>query len=251
MNVSLLNVLRHGRTLALAVLATAAITSFASADTINVVNGSFSSTTHGGGQLGYNTNVTGWTTDGYNFVYTGVASATSGVDGQYGNVGLWTSHNNFTVSPDGGNFLALDGAYGQAPVSQTLTGFNAGDLVTVSFYFAGAQQSGFDGATTEQLKVSLGGQSLYTEVLNDSSHGFTGWYHETLTFTATGSSEVLSFLAIGTPSGVPPMSLLDGVSVTSNSNCDPPSPVPEPGSLALMATGFVSLGGYVRARFKK
>ncbi len=45
--------------------------------TLVFTNGDFESTTHGAGQLGYNTNATGWTngTDGsgnigYNFLYT-------------------------------------------------------------------------------------------------------------------------------------------------------------------------------------
>ncbi len=99
--------------------------------------------------------------------------------------------------------------------------------------------------TTEQFAVSLGNQTLDTQVLTDPSHGFTGWTYESLTFTPTSSSEVLSFLAIGTPSGEPPFSLLDGVSVTST------SPVPEPGTLTLMATGLAGIGGMVRRRFRK
>jgi hypothetical protein len=112
----------------------------------------------------------------------------------------------------------------------------------VSFYFAGAQQSGNTGPTTDQFLVSLGSQTLSTPVLNDPSHGFTGWQLENLTFTPTSTSEVLSFLAVGTPSGVPPFALLDGVTVSA---------VPEPASLALLSTGLIGLGGYVRSRFKK
>ena len=88
----------------------------------------------------------------------------------------------------------------------------------------------------------LGGDSLYTQVLNDTSHGFTGWQTENLTFTAKSTTEVLSFLAIGTPGGEPPMSLLDGVSVSDNA-------VPEPSSLALLGTGLAGMGGLLR-RFK-
>ena len=238
--------MRYVRNAAFAALSVAVLSTAASASTITIVNGGFETTTFGGGQLGYNTDVTGWSTTGYNFVYTGVASATTGVSGQYGNVALWTTAS-FVASPNGGNFLALDGAYGQGALTQTISGFNTGDKVTINFSFAGAQQQGFDGENTEQFMVSLGGQDLYTEVLKNHSHGFTGWKSESLTFTATSSSEVLSFFAIGTPAGVPPMSLLDGVSATSNTV----SAVPEPSSIALMMTGFASLGGYVRSRVKK
>jgi hypothetical protein len=65
---------------------------------------------------------------------------------------------------------------------------------------------------------------------------------QTFYFTADATSEVLSFLAIGTPisPSVPPFSLLDSVSMMA---------VPEPSTWAMMALGFAGLGlaGY-RAR---
>jgi hypothetical protein len=253
MNSGLFSTLLRGRSLVLTALALTAIATAAHADTVNIVNGGFEQTkTQTSSQFGaaYSSQqVTGWSNTGYNFVYLPGTADTTGAVGSGGNVALWGpgngSNNGLTASPNGGNFLALDGAYEQGPVSQTLTGLKVGDVVTISFDFAGAQQSGFTGPTTEQLEVSLGGQNDFTQVLQDTSHGFTGWNTENLTFTATSSSEVLSFLAIGTPSGVPPMSLLDGVSASQQ------SPVPEPGSLALLSTGLIGLSGFVRSRFKK
>jgi hypothetical protein len=151
------------------------------------------------------------------------------------------SNNGFTgSSPDGGNFIAADGAYQQAAISQTVSGLTTGAQYTVSFWYAGAQQYNFNGPTTEQWMVSLGGQTLSTQVLNDPSNGFTGWYYANLTFTATSSSEVLSFLANGTPNGEPPFSLLDGVSMVQA--------VPEPGSITLLAAGLIGLAFLVRRR---
>ena len=57
---------------------------------------------------------------------------------------------------------------------------------------------------------------------------------ESFKFTANSTSELLSFLAVGTPSGnVPPFALLDGVSLTA---------VPEPSTWAMMFVGFAGLG---------
>jgi hypothetical protein len=221
-----------------------------------VNNGSFQQLTGGIGQIGYNGSslLTGWTNGhdssgdlGYNFVYSPGSADTSGANGASGNVKLWGpgdgSNNGMpTTSPDGNNFIAADGAYQVAPISQTITGLTVNAQYAVSFYYAGAQQYGFDGITTEAWDVSLGGQTIDTATLTDQDKGFTGWQYTTLTFTATSTSEVLSFLAAGTPSGEPPFSLLDGVSMTQVTT------VPEPASAAMLLTGLIAIGVIVRRR---
>jgi hypothetical protein len=201
----------------------------------------FNGNTTNGGQIGYNTNVSGWTVSGgYGFVFTpGSADSVNGVPGQYGGLALWGANNGglnaITASPTGGNFVGLDGAFQQAPLQQTVNGLVAGNTYALTFYWAGAQQYTYSGATTESFTVSLGGQTLNTATVNDASHGFTGWTKVVFNYTATASSEVLSFLANGTPNGEPPFSMLDGVDLEQTS-------VPEPSSLALMAGGLGLLG---------
>jgi len=210
-----------------------------------VINGSFESTSNGPGQFDYLTTATGWTSSGYNFIFASGTGDTSGTTGQYGALSLWGLANGGldslpASSPDGGNYVAADGAFEIGAIDQTINGLTPGDNYTVGFWWAGAQQSGFSGATTEQWLVSLGAQTQSTPVVDNANHGFTGWEYGSFTFTATSASEVLSFLAVGTPTGVPPFALLDGVTLNDAA--------PEPGTLALMLGGLVGALGVSRLR---
>jgi len=183
----------------------------------------------------------GWTTTGYNFVFLPTSTVAVGA---YGNLSLYsattTPSNSFNnASPTGGNFIGDDGAYGVAAVSQTIGSLKTGSTYAVSFVWAAAQQTGFTGATTEQWQVSLGSSQQSTQVVGIPSTGFSGWMSTTFNFVATSSSEVLSFLANGTPTGVPPFALLSNVSLTQ---------VPEPASAALMLTAVAALAGIARRR---
>jgi len=139
-----------------------------------------------------------------------------------------------TTSPDGGNFVEADGdpPYAAA-IYQTLSGLTVGQNYTVSFYQAAGQQLGFTGPTTEQWAVSLGGDTQYTSLFSLPQGGVGPWQKVTMTFTASATSEVLSFLAVGTPGGAPPISFLDGVSVLA---------APEPATWAMMIFGFGAVG---------
>jgi hypothetical protein len=63
---------------------------------------------------------------------------------------------------------------------------------------------------------------------------------------ATQSNETLSFLAIGTPSGMglPPIVLLDGVSATEVQQ----HVIPEPGTWLLLGLGFAAIAGVAYRR---
>ena len=186
----------HAAAGALAAIAlTAGVSTASLADTNLVLNGSFELTNGGGTVPGYGTPGNGspalvlndWTNVGYNFLFN-ASNAATGVYGSDGLLALWApgsgSANGLGASPDGGNFWAADGAYQQGPLSQTINGLTIGHTYALSFYYAGAQQLNFNGPTTEAFAVSLGTSTQATPVLNNASHGFTGWISQTYNYTA-------------------------------------------------------------------
>jgi hypothetical protein len=186
----------------------------------------------------------GWTTAGYNFVFLPNMDDTTGSVGQNGALKLWGPADNGInasllplSSPVGGNFIAADGAYEVSAITQMIGNLTKGEDVAVSFAWAGAQQAGFTGPTTDEWTVSLGvvtpkNLSQSTTAVALPTEGATAWMNQTFTFVATGSSELLSFLATGTPTGQPPFALLADVSVQN---------VPEPASVGVVAVGLAGL----------
>ena len=203
-----------------------------------IMNGSFESTTLSNSGFFTTSDVADWSTNSYTFlVFPGTAQTGIG-----NGVKLYAGAAPDimpSTSPDGGNFVAADGAYEVGKISQTMNGLTPGQQYDVTFYQAGAQQQGYNGATTDRFEVFFGSDSQFSALMTNPSHDFQPWEQQTLTFTANATSEVLSFLAVGTPSGVPPFTLLDGVTVSSAA--------PEPGYLLLVGIGLVA-AGVVRRR---
>lgn len=256
---------------AVCVLALAALGASPALATQFVKNGDFSANTATGSQQMSNANlsvqyVNNWvnTSDGayagYNFLVKGNDGTTAGgIKNNGGNsLYLWgktsdmagAASNGFTSSASiggsGGNYIAADGAFQTALIYQVITGLTAGQQYDLTFNWAGAQQHGYSGVTTDAWSVMFGSgpgsyQTYTTDTLTNASHGFTGWQTATTTFTATGATQYLAFLAKGTPEGQPPFSLLDDVSLTEHVGA-----VPEPATWAMFIGGFGMIGGTMR-----
>ena len=147
---------------------------------------------------------------------------------------------NVVTSPDGGSFVAIDGdPLGPGSISQTINGLTKGQKYTLTFDWAAAQLINRNQNYQVQLTVDFGAASQKTANLAQGPGVFSGWQSETMSFTATGTSQTLTFLAIGHPTGQPPVALLDGVSLTA---------VPEPATWAMMILGFGAIGLMMRRR---
>jgi hypothetical protein len=216
-----------------------------------VINGNFEQTTGVLNRpLGVNTVVNGWEASIAPFVFSDIGAvastfgyaalkiygpATGGVD------------NGAVNSPTGGNFIA---AYGDGfpDIGQTLNGLKAGQY-TVSFDWAGAQDSVFTGPSAERWEVQLGGApSQFTSFYYNPEHGFSGWQHETFTFTVAAGDSALWFTAWGHGDGGAPFCLLDGISVQAVGVS--PQAVPEPETWALMIAGLGVVGLMLSRRRK-
>jgi hypothetical protein len=244
-----------------------------------VNNGSFETTTATGSTLLQSGTkaLSGWTIgagsgNGYTFLAFPGTAGTS-INGSNG-IRLWDKGNGGlntipTSSPDGGKFIVSDGAYQLTTLYQTLTGLSVGHLYQLRFYQAAGQQYNFTGNTTNQWQVSFGGSlttvnsitlpngqtysgstqvvsggdTRLSQVMNNTSKGFTGWSYQSMTFRATAQNQLLGFLALGGPLGQPPFSLLDGISLTEQ--------LPEPGSLALVFLGMGAAGLMRQRRLKR
>ena len=194
-----------------------------------------------------------------------------GFAGGIGNVYAVYTNPGFSVTvPAGTNFFQADGnPEFEDTIFQTIAPglVTAGTTYTLQFQQAAGQQQGFTGDTTEQWKVFLGDGGIGVDcstnpctvtgtagdeehdspLMSTASQRNTNWQSVTLSFTATATSEVLTFLAWGdngSTTNLPPTVFLEGVNT--------PVTVPEPASLALLgAAAFFGVGASLLRRGKR
>ncbi|MET0322095.1 MAG: PEPxxWA-CTERM sorting domain-containing protein [Duganella sp.] len=244
-------------TAAMAMLALSA--GAAHAATNLVVNGNFDATTNGTNKqlaatpaaalaADKRTTLTGWTSSngrdgGYNFVLDADLAKTwdSAIWLRSENKGV---SNGYTSSANGGNIFASDALYHPGTLSQTISGLTQDAYYTLTFDFALAQQVGFTGANTDNYwHVVFGDETFNSNELSIASGGFSGWETATMTFKASSTSQVLSFLAQSSAPGAPPFLLLDSVALAAA--------VPEPSTWGMMLGGIGLVGLLARRRARQ
>ena len=199
-----------------------------------VVNGSFDANVTAT-KIGFQGNVTGWTGGG-GLTYLAPPGSADDLNQYLAVYGPFPK-----TSPVGGNFILADGDPNFAGAfSQTIGGLTIGKKYNLSFYQAAGQQAGFRGPTTERWSVNFGSENFLSTLFTLPEGGVGPWQAQSHIFTATATSQVLSFLASGTPGGAPPISFLDGVVLEAV--------VPEPATWALMIAGFGFVGASMRRR---
>ncbi len=102
----------------------------------------------------------------------------------------------------------------------------------------------FSGGTTHQSPtMSLGSQAAAgSQTATTGNPKVNGWQQDSFAFTATSSTERLSFLAKGAPNGKPPFALLAGVSANK---------IPEPADYVGTLVGFGFVGLAIKSRLAK
>lgn len=204
-------------TFTVAAVLTAGATSASAANLIT--NGSFETGVGDAGLGGFttlgagSTNMTGWTV------------ASGSVD--------WI--NGYWMADDGTHSVDMNGNSVGA-IEQTINTV-AGRTYTLTFDMSGNPYIGSD---TRTMQVSAGGASApftYTFTTPPNSHADMNWVEESLNFTATGPTTLITFAS------------------TSTGNCcwgpaldDVAVMVPEPMTWAMLLVGFGGLGAMARSR---
>ena len=147
-------------------------------------------------------------------------------------------------SPDAGNYFLADGGTPfSGALSQTLTGLTVGQLYKLSFWQASTQEDCLydDGVNcdppgnanlTEKWQVTFGTTVLTSTTMSTPIHTSFPWNQQIMFFTATSATQVLKFLAQGTPDSGPPIVLLDGVTLEQ---------APEARTSALLVLGLLCI----------
>ena len=151
------------------------------------------------------------------------------------------------AASDGNRFLDLTNYSAGAPFAGLSQSFatTAGATYTLSFDLGGSNSWGRPDAL---IASAAGTSATFTTGAASTATPNNDWYHESMTFTATGTTTTLTLQGsaggnyIGLDNVV--VDLLSGPGPTP----DPVPAIPEPSTWALMLAGLAAIGGAARRR---
>jgi hypothetical protein len=217
-------------------------------------NGSFSGTQNTQFGSGGYASVPNWTVTAnggstpFDLWFIASKDTTQGAQSQYGSTNQDLLSNPSNPPTGLVNFVALDADSNATGIlSQSISGLLLGQTYQLTFSWAASQlatastnpySAGLAFGLGTSLVTSSTGTGVQTTGLTSEKYGVSSpWASVTATFVATSYTEILSFLAYGTPTGGPPEAVLDNVGLTA---------VPEPASLTLF--GGLAVLGLARRR---
>ncbi|HEY4082804.1 MAG TPA: PEP-CTERM sorting domain-containing protein [Burkholderiaceae bacterium] len=227
----------------------------ACAQTNLVVNGGFEQGSGSGFYAAYGLNTfngfapTGWLASSTYYGNLVVSqTAANPYSNDWGGVGVATDFQ--LTTPDGGNFVIADTDRTEAPaysgeIAQQINGLAIGQSYTLTFYQASSGKYQAKGASvqTTQWDVTFGDSTQVSPLMTAAYNTSTPWEKVTMSFTATSTSQLLSFFGNGSPGGTPViMAAIDGVSLTAA------MPVPEPATWGMTLLGVAVIGAFVSTR---
>jgi len=155
----------------------------------------------------------------------------------------WIQHIDGWIAP-GGYSVDLDGIT-PGSISQTVNGLTKGAEYTFSFDLSGNPYANGGGAikslnvTATDTSLAAAGVAFTSTVSLGANYGAMVYVPESITFTAEGTSSLISFVSTD------PADYSGGVVIADVSLIDP---APEPGFYGLLAVG---LGGFAFFRYRR
>jgi hypothetical protein len=131
------------------------------------------------------------------------------------------------TSPDGGNYFAADGDPTYTSIlQQSISGLTVGQQYTLSFYQGLFTGYSYFTAVDGHWQVGFGSDVVDSTSMHAPQNSSADWQAQSMTFTASSTTQLLSFMAVATPNE-PPIVTLDGISLVA---------VPEPSGAVLIGT---------------